>query len=280
MSEVPFQFSILRYIHDPVTEEFINIGIVVYSREAKDIRAKVMSRYGRLSSTFLSIDGNYYRRVAGHIERQLNSYKTSFKQMNLYESLPATIEVILSQVLPPDDSSLVFSQAGAGLSTDLEETLERLYIRLVGKYIEKDKRESRNEQEVWQVFSSHLDKKMITPKLESVSIKTDTYEYQFTHAWKNERWHPLEPVSFDLVKKGSILEKANRWIGRAMILDASKKIETLYLLIGAPSDPRLDEAYKHAMINMERNIQLPLELVEEDKAALFSENFAALMEKH
>jgi len=30
----PYTFSILRYVHDPVTQEFINIGVAVYSREA------------------------------------------------------------------------------------------------------------------------------------------------------------------------------------------------------------------------------------------------------
>ncbi len=45
MNEVPFQFAVLRYIHDPATQEFLNVGIVVYSKEARYIRAQVSSRY-------------------------------------------------------------------------------------------------------------------------------------------------------------------------------------------------------------------------------------------
>lgn len=36
----PYSFSILRYVHDPVTQEFINIGVAVYARESGFIRSQ------------------------------------------------------------------------------------------------------------------------------------------------------------------------------------------------------------------------------------------------
>jgi hypothetical protein len=46
-------------------------------------------------------------------------------------------------------------------------------------------------------------------------------------------WHVFEPVSFDLVEAGSMLEKANRWVGRATNLRDSAEPFKLHLLVGA-----------------------------------------------
>ena len=44
-----YSFSILRYVHDPITEEFINIGVVVYSKEQRYLNALCDPHYGRIS---------------------------------------------------------------------------------------------------------------------------------------------------------------------------------------------------------------------------------------
>jgi len=34
-----YSYSVLRYIHDPVTQEFINIVVAVYSAGAKNVKS-------------------------------------------------------------------------------------------------------------------------------------------------------------------------------------------------------------------------------------------------
>lgn len=280
MSEYSFQFAVLRYVHDPVTAEFINVGVVLYSKEARVLQAKISKRYGRLSDVFVNVNGEHYRRLVNFIEGKLNRFNTKFGQRDLFVDLPDKIEILLGQVLPPDDSSMAFSGIGGGLSSDLEESLLRLFERMVERYVKRDIAERRSNQQVWQVFSRQFDQYDIMAHLSPVTIETPTYKYTFEHAWKNERWHPVEPVSFDLVKKGSILEKANNWIGRASTLRASGKIDRLHLLVGAPSRPELQEAYQNATTNLIENIGPELDLVEEEDAPAFSARFARLISRH
>ena len=47
--KVAYSFSVLRYVHDPVTQEFINIGVAVFSPEAKYLRAICTTSYGRIT---------------------------------------------------------------------------------------------------------------------------------------------------------------------------------------------------------------------------------------
>lgn len=70
MTAHPFQYAVLRYIHDPITEEFLNIGVVVYSRESRYLQTKISKRYGRVSQTFGGIHRTNYNRITSAIMRR------------------------------------------------------------------------------------------------------------------------------------------------------------------------------------------------------------------
>jgi hypothetical protein len=48
-----FTYTVLRYVHDIATGEFVNMGVALYAPEAKYVSAICNSRYGRLSKMFL-----------------------------------------------------------------------------------------------------------------------------------------------------------------------------------------------------------------------------------
>jgi hypothetical protein len=50
--ETTFTYTILRYVHDIATGEFVNMGVALYAPEAKYVSAICNSRYGRLSKLF------------------------------------------------------------------------------------------------------------------------------------------------------------------------------------------------------------------------------------
>lgn len=280
MNEHPFQFAVLRYVHDPVTQEFINVGIVIYSPEARYLRASINSLYARLSDTFQEINGEYYRRLVDFLERRFAQLGYDMREPKLFEEMPPQIEVILAHVIPPDDSSLVFGGYGSGLSDDLDRELSVLYGRLVARYASREERASRDDAQVWSVFRRELDRHDIVPHLQPVTIRTDKYKHTFDYAWRNERYHPIEPVSFDLLIAQSIRNKADRWIGRTVNLSKSPDMGKLYLLLGAPSAPTLLDEYRNAVDNLDAYIPIEHEIVEESDAASFSRKLARMIAEH
>ena len=48
-----FSFRVLRYVHDPVTQEFVNIGIAVYAPERGFLKAKCATLYARIRRMFI-----------------------------------------------------------------------------------------------------------------------------------------------------------------------------------------------------------------------------------
>jgi hypothetical protein len=282
MSDFPFQYAVLRYIHDPMTQEFLNIGVVVYSREARYLNALISSRYGRVSQTFDTIDSLNYRRMINSVRYRIEWLGQQIAQPTFFDDYPQQIETLLNQVvLTPDDSSLLFGGVGGGLAQDLDDELNRLYMRLVSLYVETTERESRTDEQVWSSYSKSFAKHNILSHLSPATITTPTVNFDFRHVYKNEKYHPIEVVSFDLVHAYSIDNKASRWIGNALVLADSDEVGTLYLLLGAPSDVRLRRHYEYAIQNLETKITKPTtRVVREENIEEFSEEFAEIIRSH
>ena len=56
-----------------------------------------------------------------------------------------------------------------------------------------------------------------------------------------------QPLSLDLMDAERILDKANRWLGRAMNLKDSDDQFHLWMLIGEPQTDKLRPAYSKAL---------------------------------
>ena len=61
---VAYSFSVLRYVHDAVTQEFVNVGVAVFSPEAKYLRALCTTSYSRITQVFQEIDGQRFRQLS------------------------------------------------------------------------------------------------------------------------------------------------------------------------------------------------------------------------
>ena len=88
-------------------------------------------------------------------------------------------------------------------------------------------------------MASGLQEKVIVGSLDDITFK---------HAWKNGQWNVYEPVSFDLADSDGIKRKAREWLGHlaAVVGDGGVEPFKPHFLVGAPSDPRLVDAYESA----------------------------------
>jgi len=272
-----YSFSVLRYVHDPTTQEFVNIGVAVFSAEAHYLRAICTQKYGRITHLFQEIDGPRFRQISRYLQEQICSAGQSQKSALPFEP-NSSIEQVLARVLPPDDSAFQFSKAGVGLSNDLDRTLAELYQRHVERYTSAIEAR-RTDEDVWRVFREPLDRVLVTPRLNPKRIVAPSYEYDFQRSWKNEIWHVYEPISFDMVEAGSMLEKANRWVGRATSLMDSAESFKIHMLLGEPVDDRLKEAFIKAQ-NILNKMPGKKEFIRESEANAFAEELAREVAKH
>lgn len=273
-----YKFSVLRYIHDPVTQEFVNIGVALYSEQLRYVDAMCEANYGRISRMFTKIDGDRFRQSTRYIQEQIKKRGEQLESRLPFDS-NVPMEKLLAAVLPPDDSAFQFSPLGAGVSSDMEKTLKDLFDRLVEKYAQALETPRRDEEEVWKVYRRALEQRHITAHLTEKRIVAPNYEYVFQHSWKNQFWHLYEPVSFDLMEPASIVDKANRWLGRATSLSEGSEKFKIYVLLGEPHEASLKSAFTKAQ-NILHKMPGDPEFVRENEAESFAQELAQEIRAH
>ena len=274
-----YSFVVLRYVHDVLTGEFINIGVALYAPGAKYIGGLCNNRYGRLSKMFGEIDGDYFRGLMRYIEARFEELGDKFRNELPLRGVPSDILQIAKCVLPPDDSSLQWSEAGGGKTDNPSKALEELFTRMVERYEARVQRPSREDGDIWRVFKQELETQHVLTHLRPKRITAPDDDYEFEHAWKNQRWHMYEPISFDLLEAESITSKANRWLGRMINLDDAPEKFKLHLLLGAPSTEKLRRAYTKAQ-NILNKMPVEKVFVREHDASDFSRTLAADIRAH
>src|SRR5437870_7897264 len=203
-----FTYTILRYVHDIATGEFVNMGLALYAPEAKYVSAICSARYGRLSKMFLDVNGEHLRSLMRYIQARFEEYATKLNGELPLDGRPKSIMEIATSILPKDDSSLQWSEPNGGITEDPAATMEQLYTRMVEKYEQRVQLPSRTDDEVWRYYRKALETKQVLARLQPKRIIAKDDEYQFDHAWKNGCWNLYEPVSMDLMAADSVRHQA------------------------------------------------------------------------
>lgn len=279
MKREAFSYTILRYVHDALAEEFLNVGVVVFAASFGYARAKFRHEYSRLSRTFEEFNGEYYRKIVRHVENRINELADKWGRELPLHGMPLDARTVATLVLPDDDSALQFSSPGGGLTDNPDAKLEELFQRFVMQNEPRRDREPRTDEEVWKTFRERLTDVDVLPRLQPVKIVGSSFEYEFEHAWRNKKWHALEPLSMDAEKGQTLQDRAWRWVGRATDLQANEDLGKLYLLIGPPQIESLRIPYGKA-IDLLHKMPVNHEIVKEDEAPDFARHFGSLVRKH
>lgn len=252
MSEkLPYTYTVLRYVHDTTTAEFVNVGVVLHCAPHRYLGVKFRHTHRRLSALFPDLDSGAFRSSMTDIECALKAAGAAYKKDDLFRSDADAVQLARS-VLPADDSSLQWSPVGSGLTADLSVELDRLFARLVGSYDERHERR-RSDADVWRPVRDRLDQAKLTSKLKEKIIRGADDTLEFKYAWKNGVWHCYEALSFDLADADGIKRKAREWMGHlTAVRDAPDRFKP-YFIVGAPSNGKLMPAYRDAMAILKKS---------------------------
>jgi hypothetical protein len=246
MTQLPYTYTTLRYVHDIRTGEFLNVGVVLHVSSTSEVLFRTRITYGRAKNVFPDLDGEAFRTAMSAVRRSLAGVAKDAELSGLFgrEHDAATIA---RRALPADDSTLQWAPVGSGVTDDPAKTFERLYARLVTRYdiVSPDRR---TDSDVWRPVREALQARAIPIELQEKIIVGANDEIAFRHAWKNGIWHAYEPLSLDLADADGIKEKARRWRGHlAAVADGSSEPVKLSFIVGAPRNASLDPAYRNAL---------------------------------
>lgn len=128
-----YSYTVLRYIHDVVSGEALNVGIVMHAPTAGFLKVRTRKTIGRLKQAFPDLDRAAFADAMQAVDRGFSAIAKQASEMSLFDARTDARAHSL-EVLPDDDSALQWSQTGTGLTADLARTFEHLYERYVARY--------------------------------------------------------------------------------------------------------------------------------------------------
>lgn len=277
-NQYSYTYSVLRYVHDVTSGEFVNVGVALYAPQARYLSAICRTTYGRLNKVFPGVNAEHFKALMRHIQ---NSFEAQGERLSseLPLTAPSGVLEIAQSVLPKDDSSLQWSPAGSGRTDDPAQALEKLFNRMVMRYEERQAASTRSDDDVWRHFKHDLEEWKVLQHFQPKTIAVQDDEVEFQHSWKNGKWHCLEPISFDLAAADSIKDKAHRWLGQLASVQGASDLFKVYLLVGAPQQENLQPAFQSAM-SILRKIPGEREIVLEQDATGLAARIAGEVAEH
>lgn len=249
MSRRPYSYSVLRYIHDIVTGEFVNVGIVflapAHLADGAIVLTEFKDRIQRLRTLFPDIQRTDFASAIDGIRRAARGVAKEVQQDRMYFNGDA--RAVALRMLPHDGSSLQWSEIGTGIAKDVEKDFHRIADRMLSLY-DRRSESRKTDEDVWRPVRQALADRNIDIEFEKKIIRGSVDTIEFTHSWKNGQVHAYEPLSFDLHDAENIKNKARRWMGHlsSVNIGASDEFKT-YFIAGRPADDRLMDAYQAAL---------------------------------
>lgn len=233
---ITYEFQILRYRPDHVSEEFVNVGLVMFEPASRALRSAVTRSISRVTCLFPNQDGRQLQRRLRHLDGMLQEATRQLEEDLQFEALNSVLE-ITSRYLTPDDTALFFTTVQRGIDDDLDVAFEELYARMVEHHSGDAAEPVRSDYEVWsRLFRPIFQELGITRRLERHTITTPNDQLEFSHAWKNEVWHCYEPVALNLKRADSVKNKVYKWIGKLDELRNADEPVDIKLLTALPED--------------------------------------------
>lgn len=279
-----YSYCVLRYLHDPSVGEAINVGVLVYAPESGLATFQGEQRTRALSALFGGFNREEFLRFLHQIESSVKRFQNTINQAQggLFEieKSPEDAGVLAQWLIADRNSSFQFGPVKAGVTRDLQTITDIVFDRMVRSQRPASlKRKRRDEEVVWTTFQNAFRKYGINRVLSSHVVQTPAFDLPFEHAFQNERWHAIKPLSFDYARREDIRDTAMLWYSYGAALSESEDFAQLYLLLGPPTNPEDKPAYEQAKKWLAKMPGKPV-LVEETEAESFASRLAIEMQQH
>lgn len=264
MKATQYIYSILQYKHSQALGEVLNIGVLVYVPSVKKLYFIHPEKLIRLRFAYPHLTSEktikaYLKSFTDKIHN-LNKQSDIFIDFGLEKSLNYFAE---TELIPQDASSLQFTESRRGIeyTDNIELLIKQLYNSYLLAFESPIGHTSQiNEEALISKYKSLL--KTLDTENNGELIKNSKrffYDYvldvdsqkhfKFDVAWQNGTLNLVKPISFDVIKPETIINKAYRYFGQFTDLEgyAKSKNYRFDLIIAKPQDKSLYKSYDTAL---------------------------------
>ena len=214
-----YHFRVLRYVHDVSTEEFVNIGVVMWIPEHSTLMFRVNEQSRRLSGFFNNFDSKSYRQMIRNLQSSFNKVALDLPTLRLFKDNTENTSEIFYELVREDASCFQWSSLMSGISTIPEQRLDQLFEEFVIFRKSHEPVQRRNKRMIWSTVFKALKAHDLEKHVQfRVIMKAASFDCPFRMGWNNGIPQVLEPISLTLGDPVEIIDIANAWSGRLSIL--------------------------------------------------------------
>ncbi|EKE69971.1 DUF3037 domain-containing protein [Celeribacter baekdonensis] len=252
-----FSYCLLQYRHNPWLKERMNIGVLMYAREASFLRLAVRGWDGRVTSAYPDIDKAAFTEDLKQITRAVDRFSrenvitpnllSETRSREAWSGKANDAMHLASLIAHGLDSSYTWAEGGVGLCTIPENRLAGIFQRFVAPFDREKSPVARSDDQVWSGISKLIVERKLIEKMEfEPKIQTDLGPIKFQAGYQNGRFHAIQPLSFDLADEDRISAKAGKWSGFATAVKAAsgKREVVTQFVVGRPSKDSLLPTYR------------------------------------
>lgn len=206
------RYSVIRFMPFPETQEFANVGVVVYVPQNGDVNFKLThKRHARISNFFDDLDGKLLAGAIDIFDAELIRIKEIAKGL-----AGKDLVGLMNELTRPREGFITFSET-ASLLTErkLDDVTNKLYERYVGRVFNtKEHREAILVKEL----KAHLD------RVTRYKFTKDTLDVGFMAfdlplvATDKREIKAIKPLTFYHKNPLQMVDHGTRWISRAKML--------------------------------------------------------------
>ena len=213
-------YAIVRLVPIVETEEFANVGVVLFSPEARLFSFRLLgARYSRITAFFDPLDAASCRAVMRDLREELERVAQAFRALGADSRLPrldvAASLALWEDLIRPRESMLRFSTGRVVMAADPRTRLDELF----GLYVEHQviAREHR-EHVLERGVRSLLRTARLTDRFVAANVGNDEYHARFPFvqlAEDTERpLKVIKPLSLTQTDPVRIIDHGGQWIMR------------------------------------------------------------------
>lgn len=200
MNLEPYSFCFLRYVHEPLSGEFANVGVLLWAPGSRFLGFRASQKFRRLSHFFHGFQQQDYRNLIARIETQFDKLAVRLadpQEVLPFKESPQSARDLALQVIPHDDAALQWSLSGGGMTASPLKELEELFQEAVARHYDSVDEARRDDATIYREFYSRaFESPMVKPFMSEHEITTPFATHLFPQAWKNGVWNVYQPLSF------------------------------------------------------------------------------------
>ncbi|ENO1788115.1 DUF3037 domain-containing protein [Vibrio vulnificus] len=202
-----YDYAVVRFMPFAETEEFANVGIVLWGTKPNTIEIKLAPvPFQRINSFFDDLDGKLYPQARHYMELELTRIMKYANEVG-----PNQLDSLMQEVTRQREGVMIFSEVGTILGDDAKTVVNKLYETYIGRDLplSKEQREHKMVQELKsKLLQSPLQYKEKNLETGFGKIKVPLV----ANIGANLR--AIKPMAFNHPRAMEIADHGDKWISR------------------------------------------------------------------